>query len=135
MTTHAVYIEIAHSLDTDSFLLALRLFIARRGKVQELRSDNGTNFTSGERELRESIQAWNHDKIHEEMLQRKIEWSFNPPCGSHHVRFWERCTRSIRRILHALLLQQSTDDEGPTTLVCEVNKILNSRPITVVPED
>ena len=42
MTTHAVHIEIAHILDKDSFLLALRLFIARRGQVQELRSDNRT---------------------------------------------------------------------------------------------
>ena len=88
MTTRAVHIEIAHSLDTDSFLLALRLFIARRGQVQELRSDNGTNFTSGERELRESIQAWNHDKMHEQMLQRNIKWSFNPPYGSHHGVFF-----------------------------------------------
>ena len=134
-TTRAVHIEIAHSLDTDSFLLALRLFIARRGQVQELRSDNGTNFTSGERELRESIQAWNHDKIHEEMLQRNIKWSFNPPYGSHHGGFWERCIRSIRRIPHALLLEKATDEEGPTTLMCEVEKILISRPITVVSED
>ena len=135
MTIRAVHIEIAHSLDTDSFLLALRRFIARRGQVQELRSDNGTNFTSGERELRESIQAWNHEKIHEEMLQRNIKWTFNPPYGSHHGGFWERCIRSIRRILRALLLEQTTDDEGLTTLMCEVESILNSRPITVVSED
>ena len=131
-TIRAVHIEVAHSLDTDSFLLALRPFIARRGQVQELRSDNGTNFTSGERE---SIQAWNNEKIHEEMLQRNIKWTFNPPYGSHHGGFWERCIRSIRRILRALLLEQTTDDEGLTTLMCEVESILNSRPITVVSED
>ncbi|XP_068735322.1 uncharacterized protein [Montipora capricornis] len=131
----AVHIEIAHSLDTDSFLLALRRFIATRGQVLELRSDNGTNFTSGERELRESIQAWNHDKIHEEMLQRNIKWSFNPPYGSYHGGFWERCIRSVRRIVCALLLEQTTDDEALTTLMCKVESILNSRPITVVSED
>ena len=135
MTTHAVHIEIAHILDKDSFLLALRLFIARRGQVQELRSDNGTNFPSGNRELRESTQEWNHDNIHEEVLQRNIKWSFNPPYGSHHGSFWERCIRSIGRILRALLLEQTTDDEGLTTILCEVESILNSRPITVVSED
>ena len=55
LAIRASHIEIAHSLDTDSFLMALRRFIARRGQVKEIRSDNGTNFTSGERELRESI--------------------------------------------------------------------------------
>ncbi|XP_067045584.1 uncharacterized protein [Acropora muricata] len=135
MTIRAVHIEVAHSLDTHSFLLALRRFIARRGQVQELRSDNGTNFTSGERELRESIQAWNHEKIHEEMLQRNIKWTFSPPNGSHHGGFWDRGIRSIRRILRTLLLEQITDDEGLTTLMCEVESILNSRPITVVSED
>ena len=102
-----MHIAIAHNLDTDSFLLALRRFTARRGQVQELRSDNGTNFTTGERELRESIQAWNHDKIHEEMLQRNIKWSFNPPYGLHHGGIWEQCIRSIRRFLRALLLEKT----------------------------
>lgn len=107
LTIRAVHIEVAHSLDTDSFLLALRRFIARRGQVEEIRSDNGTNFTSGERELRESIQAWNHDKINEAMLQKNIKWSFNPPYGSHHGGVWERCIRSVRRILRALLQEQT----------------------------
>ena len=47
LTVRAVHIEVAHSLDTDSFLLALRRFIARRGQVKMMRSDNKSNFTSG----------------------------------------------------------------------------------------
>ena len=96
-----------------------------------MRSDNGTNFTSGERELRESIQAWNDNKISEGMLQN-IKWSFNPPYSSHHGGIWERCIRSVRRILRALLQKQSIDDEGLVTLMCEVESILNSRPVTFV---
>ena len=69
LTIRAVHIEVAHNLDTDSFLLALRRLIARRGQVQEIRSHNGTIMTSRERELRESIEAWNNKKIHEAMLQ------------------------------------------------------------------
>ena len=52
LAIRAVHIEILHSLDTDSFILALRQFLARRGQVKEIRSDTGTNFTSGEKELR-----------------------------------------------------------------------------------
>ena len=51
LASRAVHIEIAHSLDTDSFIDALRRFIARRGRPEVMRSDNGTNFHGGEREL------------------------------------------------------------------------------------
>ena len=119
----AVHIEVAHSLDT-------RRFIARRGQVKEIRSDNGTNFTSGEKELRESVKAWNQEKIHESLLQKEIVWSFYPPHGSHFRGVWERCIRTTRKILRALLQEQITDDESLATLMCEVESILNGRPIT-----
>ncbi|XP_028403950.1 uncharacterized protein LOC114526541 [Dendronephthya gigantea] len=44
LASRAVHIEVSDSLDTDSFLQALRRFISRRGPVQEIRSDQGTNF-------------------------------------------------------------------------------------------
>ncbi|KAL0186159.1 hypothetical protein M9458_017829, partial [Cirrhinus mrigala] len=44
MTTRAVHIDLLASLDRDSFLMALRRFIARRGKPFEILSDQGTNF-------------------------------------------------------------------------------------------
>ena len=57
LAIRAVHIEIALSLDTDSFLLALRRFIARRGQVEVIHSDNGKNFTSGDREVRDAFLA------------------------------------------------------------------------------
>ena len=135
LAIRAVHIEVAHSLDTNSFLMAIRRFIARRGQVKEIRSDNGTNFTSGERELHESINAWNHAKTHEALLQKDIKWVFNPPYGSHHGGLWEHCIHSTRKILHALLQTHSTDDEGLITLMCEVESIMNGRPITTVSSD
>ena len=52
----AVHKEVAHSLATDSFLQALRRFIFRRGKPQQIYSDNGTNFVGAEKVLRDSLQ-------------------------------------------------------------------------------
>ncbi|XP_065939453.1 uncharacterized protein [Magallana gigas] len=40
--SRAVHLEVAASLDTDSYINALRRFIARRGQVKKIRSDNGT---------------------------------------------------------------------------------------------
>ncbi|XP_028405230.1 uncharacterized protein LOC114527733 [Dendronephthya gigantea] len=70
--TIAVHIEVANSLDTDSFLNAFRRFVARRGLPEEIRSDNGTNFVSGNHELRKAIKAWNQEKINGFLLQRSV---------------------------------------------------------------
>ena len=59
LTMRATHIEVTESLETDSFINALRRFISRRGMPKMIRSDNGTNLTGGEREIREAINSWN----------------------------------------------------------------------------
>ena len=44
LASRAIHLESLNAMTTDSFLNALRRFINRRGKVRELRSDQGTNF-------------------------------------------------------------------------------------------
>ena len=44
LASRAIHLEMAFSLDTDSYIHALRRFIARRGRVAKLWSDNGTNL-------------------------------------------------------------------------------------------
>ena len=135
LTMRAVHIEVAHSLDTDACINALRRFISRRGQVSVIRSDNGTNFIGAERELREAIQNLDDSKIKEEMLKGGIDWNFNPPGASHQGGVWERQIRTVRKVLGALLKQQVLDDDGLHTLLCEVESIINSRPLTKMSED
>ena len=79
LTTRAVHIEITHSLDTDSFMNAFARFVSRRGKPEEVRSDNGGSFVKGHKEIRDGITAWNQEVIHDYLLQKDIKWTFNPP--------------------------------------------------------
>lgn len=130
LAIRAVHIEVASSLDTDSFINALRRFIARRGQVMEIRSDNGTNFVGAERELRQAIEGWNHEQISNTLLKKNIKWIFNPPAGSHHGGVWERLIRSVRKVLNSTLRLQNLDEEGFHTVLCEVESILNGRPLT-----
>ncbi|KAK6175033.1 hypothetical protein SNE40_013574 [Patella caerulea] len=51
LACRAVHLEILHTMDTDSFINGLRRFIARRGCPVEIRSDNGSNFVGGNKEL------------------------------------------------------------------------------------
>ena len=130
MASRAVHIEVAGSLDTQSFLAALSRFISRRGKPAKIFSDNGTNFTSADKELRSLVEAWNQAAIHESLLQRQIEWHFIPPAASHMGGVWERLVKSVKTVLRVLLDDKLVKDEVLTTLMCEVERILNDRPIT-----
>ena len=55
------------SMETDSFILALRCFIAIRGNVRTIWCDNGSNFVGVERELAKSMEI-NLSKIQRFML-------------------------------------------------------------------
>jgi transposase InsO family protein len=135
LSSRAIHLEVAHSLDTESFLNALRRFVARRGQPKEIRSDNGGNFVKGERELREAMNEWNQEQIHNFLLQRNVKWTFNPPAGSHFGGVWERCIRTVRKVMKALMKEQTLYDEGLNTLFCEVESVVNSRPITKLSDD
>ena len=86
LVTRAVHLEIAHSLETDSFIMALRRMMARRGKPRNIYSDNGTNFVGAERELKECLDGMDQAKISDTLSQDRIQWFFNPPSAPHFGR-------------------------------------------------
>ncbi|XP_043213502.1 uncharacterized protein LOC122377501 isoform X2 [Amphibalanus amphitrite] len=132
LTIRAVHLEVADSLSTDSFLCALRRFVARRGGVQSLRSDQGTNFIGAEKELKEELKKLKErdGEIREAALHLGIDWRFHPPHASHFGGVWERQIRTIRKILTSLLTQQTFSHETLQTMLCEVEAIINNRPLT-----
>ena len=114
LSSRAIHIETANSLDTSSFINALRRFVARRGNVRKIRCDNGTNFHGAERELRVALQEMSEDHIRDFTLKAGIDWSFNPPAASHMGGVWERQIRTVRKVLAPLLKEygERLDDES-----------------------
>ncbi|KAK7877121.1 hypothetical protein WMY93_032173 [Mugilogobius chulae] len=135
LAIRAIHLEVLSSLDTNSFINGLRRFIARRGQVLEIRSDNGTNFVGAERELKEALEKLNHTLINGMLLQKNVKWIFNTPAASHHGSAWERLVRSVRKVLNSILKTQNLDEEGLVTVFCEAEAIVNSRPITKASTD
>lgn len=135
--SRAIHLEVANSLDTSSFINVLRRFIARRGRPRLMRSDNGTNLVGGNAELKRSIKEWNQSQIIQTMQQHDIEWIFHPPSASHFGGIWEREIRTVRKVLQALLQEQRIrlTDDNLNTLMCEVESILNQRPLTLISDD
>jgi hypothetical protein len=136
LVMRAVHIEILDTMETDSFLNAFRRFVARRGMPVNVFSDNGTNFVGAESELRKCIQELSPTEIEQYASKNGITWHFNPPLASHMGGIWERMIRTIRKVLRAILGGKVLlTDEILATLFCEVESIVNSRPLTKVSDD
>ncbi|KAL7826198.1 hypothetical protein SRHO_G00339360 [Serrasalmus rhombeus] len=135
LVSRAIHLEVANSLDTDACINALRRFICRRGPVATIRTDLGTNFIGSHRELDNSLKNVDHEKIHETLTKDGIKWMFNPPFAPHHGGVWERLIKSLKKILHSLFREQILDDDGLLTALCEVETIMNDRPLTTVSDD
>lgn len=135
LSLRAIHIELLSDMTTDPFINAMQRFIARRGQPKQIQSDNGTNLTGGNRELKHAIQKRNQQKIDEFLKQKEIEWVFNPPAASHMGGVWERQIRTIRKLLNGLTREQTLDDEGHSTLMCMVEAIVNSRPLTTISDN
>ena len=132
LATRAVHIEIAHSLDTDSLIMCLRRMIARRGQPKIIYSDNGTNMSGADKELKDSIRRWNQQQIADTLSQRGIEWRFIPPASPHFGGAWERLVRSVKVALRWIVGRQVLRDETLSTFLTKVEALLNSRPLTYV---
>ena len=123
-------------MEIDSFILALRCFIARHGNVRSITSDNGTNFVGADNELKKAFNEMNHQQIQHFLANTGTDWLIwlrNAPAASHMGGVWERQIRLARSILASLLKNHGTclKDESLHTLMTEVEAIVNSRPLTV----
>ena len=134
LASRAIHLEVASSLDTNSCINAIRRFMCRRGQVVLIRSDNRTNFIGSNNEFRAEFEKIDRSSIHNFCANKGITWEFNPPGASHFGGVWERMIRTIRKIMYSLLKEQNNkfDDEGLNTLCCEIENIINCRPITEI---
>ena len=142
LASRAIHLESAISLETDSFINTLRRFIARRGPVKSMRSDQGTNLVGATNELQDNLKKMDQIKVKEYLLRHGNadwlpQWSFNPPSASHMGGSWERLIRTTRAILVALMKEQGhlLNDESFRTLLTEAESIVNSRPLTFPTDD
>ena len=117
LVARASHLEVANSLEMDSYINVLCHFICRRGPVGQMRSSNGSNFIGARRELKEALAEMDKDKVKAEMLEENCDWievKLNVPYASHMGGIWERQIRSVRGVLSALLEKngQQMNDEA-----------------------
>ena len=133
LCTKAIHLELVTSMTTEAFLAALHRFVGRRGNVNKIKSDRGTNFIGADRELtklRELLQSQMLEKKVDEFCQaRSIAWSFNPPKAPHQGGLWEAGVKSAKYHLYRTLNESYLTHEEMNTLLIQIEAVLNSRPL------
>jgi hypothetical protein len=126
-----VHLELVTSLETDSFLLAFLRFVSRRGRPAIVYSDNGTNFV-GAANLFKNLD-WK--RIQREANVQRIQWKFNPPTAAWWGGWWERLIQTMKSLLRRMLGHSKLNYIQLETCLCEVEAVMNNRPLTYVTED
>ena len=135
MSMRAIHLEVLSSLETDTFINGFIRFCARRGYPEKIFSDCGTNLVGAQSEMASELLRMDKGKIIRTARQYGVEWSFTTPTASHSAGVWERVIRSVRRVLLAITSSSSMTDEMLSTVFCQVENIVNSRPITKLSMD
>ncbi|KAI5714537.1 uncharacterized protein LOC103515252 [Diaphorina citri] len=140
MSVKAVHLELSNSLTTESCLAAIDRFIARRGKPSQIHSDQGTNFKGSAHHMREvNVFLKNvYPDLHEHVHAQGINWKFHPPGAPNFSGLAEAGVKSAKMHLSRILDGRPLYQEEFNTLLCQVEAVLNSRPlgsISSLPDD
>ncbi|UYV60356.1 hypothetical protein LAZ67_1000938 [Cordylochernes scorpioides] len=126
----AVHLELVEGLDATNFIMALERFIHRRGRPVKIYSDNGTNFKRTNR----LFTNLNWDKIARYSCDKQIRWIFIPPSAPWWGGWWERLVRLVKDLLRRTLGTKRVNYVQLETLICHVEAIINTRPLTYISE-
>lgn len=136
LVTKACHLEVVTSLTEDCFLAAFRRMLARRGMVSDMYSDNAGTFRGADRELREFLENEPVQKKFEgELSKVGVQWHFAPPKGSHFGGIYEAAIKSMKTLLYRGMTGTTLTLEEFNTLICQIEALLNSRPITPLSSD
>jgi len=136
MVTRAIHLELVHDLSSDAFITALFRFISQRGLCTHLYSDNGTNFIGAYKILKSwTAEFIKENKFQDQLTSLGIEWVFIPPSAPHFGGLWKAGVKSAKKHLIRASNGALLTYEEMSTLLCRIEAVLNSRPITATSSD
>lgn len=91
--------EITSSLENDAFILAIKCFIARRGNISSMISDNGSSFVGAQSELCKAFKEMDQMPVKEFLTNNRVD-NLEEKNSSSSM---GKTNMSVRSILTALL--------------------------------
>lgn len=136
-STSAVHLELVTDYSTEAFIAAFKRFTARRGICVTLTSDCGTNFKGADSELKHLFSSSSKKLGHlaATLANDGTQWKFNPPGAPHFGGKWESGVKSVKHHLRRVMGDTILTYEEVTTLLTQIEAVLNSRPISPLSDD
>ncbi|XP_018406148.1 PREDICTED: uncharacterized protein LOC108782372 [Cyphomyrmex costatus] len=139
MAVKAVHLEAVSDLTTEAFLNAFKRFISRRGKPTDVYSDNGTNFVGANKELKKCLEIFSQEQERRNIMDytatEGIKWNLIPARAPHFGGLWESSVKSFKAHFYKTATDASMTFEEVSTLVVQIEAILNSRPLSAISDD
>lgn len=135
--TSTIHLELVTDYGSDAFIAAYKRFTARRGICVTLRSDCGTNLKGADSELRKLFSSCSKEFEHLASILANdgTQWLFNPPAAPHFRGKWEAGVKSVKFHLKRVIGDTLLTYEEMSTLLAQVEAVLNSRPISPLTDD
>ena len=130
--SRAVHLELVGDMSVQHFMLGFRRFVARRGLPAFILSDNSKTFKCAGTELTTIL---NSPKFQRYLNGRNIRWQryleYSPWWGG-----WvERLNHVFKSALRKVIGGARVSFDELSTLLIEIESVINSRPITYVYDD
>ena len=130
--TRAVHFEAVEDLSAESFLLAFKRLIGRRGVPELIISDNAKTFKNVAKKLK---RLFSNPVLQKYFTERKVKWHFYVERAPWHGGFVETCVKLFKGVFKKLVGLSKLNPEEFRTLVVSAEQVVNSRPLTYLYED
>ena len=116
----------------EAFFMAFRRFAARRGLPSTITSDNAKTFKSASKEIQRFTRS---SVLRDYMINHQISWQFIAPKAPWWGGYWERMVKMVKQALKKTLGRSTLSYDEMNTVLVEVERVINSRPITYIYDD
>ncbi|XP_065091295.1 uncharacterized protein LOC135712267 [Ochlerotatus camptorhynchus] len=139
MVCKAVHVEVVMDLTAEAFLAALRRFVARRGRPDQIYCDNATNFVGARRQLSELDRMFQQQQFQQQLsaeaARDSITFKFIPAKSPNFGGLWEAAVKSLKGHMRKVIGNRMLKQDEMLTVVTQIEACLNSRPLTPLSND